>query len=310
MRIIALGALVVLASASSVTAQAAHRDLVVRIVDEWVPWWSAARAPTWWEAGDPTIEAAAGWTPVAAGVDYGQVTIRRAAEPWKIRVVLVRLDPERVGFRLTVPPRRADGFAGRWSIDDAPQEALVAVNAGQFTSGPWGWLVRDGRTLQRPRRGRLAPGVAVFASGRVGILPADSLEAADDVVEGFQSYPSLLEGSGSIPPELREGGRGVDLTHRDGRLALGVLRDGTVILALTRLEGLGGLLEIVPFGPTTPEMAAVMGALGCERAVLLDGGISGQMTLQSEGRTDSWRGLRQVASGLLALPRDGRSEAR
>ncbi len=310
MRRAALWALAGLASAASLTAQTAQRQLLVRVDDGWVPWWSESRPPARWEGEGPTVRAAAGWAPTAPGVEYGEMTIRRADEPWRIRVVLVRLDPERVGFRLTVPPRRADGFAGRWSVDDAPPEALVAVNAGQFVSGPWGWLVRDGALLQRPRRGRLAPGVAVFASGRVGIVPADSLEAVDDVVEGFQSYPSLLEGSGSVPPELRERGHGVDLVHRDGRLALGVLRDGRVILALTRLEGLGGLLEIVPFGPTTPEMAAIMGGLGCERAVLLDGGISGQMMLQLKGHTDTWRGLRRVAAGLLVLPRDTRSVAR
>ena len=95
----------------------------------------------------------------------------------------------------------------------------------------------------------------------------------------------------------------MDLVHRDGRLAFGVLRDGRVLLALTRMEGLGGLLEIVPFGPTTPEMAALMGALGCTRAVLLDGGLSGQMMLVEDGRRVEWRGLRQVAAGLVGMPR-------
>ena len=219
--------------------------------------------------------------------------------------MLVRVDPARVELRLVVPPRRDDGFAGRWSIAEAPPDAVLAVNAGQFTSGPWGWLVQGGDRRQPPGRGALAPGVAVAPSGAVSLLPPDSLDGAGDVAWGFQSYPALLVGDGAVPAALRAAGRGVDLEHRDGRLALGLLRDGRVLLALTRMEGLGGLLEIVPFGPTTPEMAALMGALGCARAVLLDGGLSGQMMVVDAGRRVEWKGLRPVAAGLVGVPRDG-----
>ena len=112
-------------------------------------------------------------------------------------------------------------------------------------------------------------------------------------------------GDGSVPEPLRTPGSGVDLIHRDGRLAFGLLRDGRVLLALTRFEGLRGVLEVVPFGFTTPEMAAIMGALGCSRAVLLDGGISGQLMVMDRGRRREWAGLRSVAAGLLVLARPG-----
>jgi exopolysaccharide biosynthesis protein len=55
-------------------------------------------------------------------------------------------------------------------------------------------------------------------------------------------------------------------------------------------------------------MAALMGALGCRDAVLLDGGISGQLLLRgpSAGRdAQAWRGIRRVPLGLVALPRGG-----
>ena len=209
-----------------------------------------------------------------------------------------------------MPPRRDDGFAGRWSVSQAPPEAVFAVNAGQFTSGPWGWVVQNGERRQRAGRGALAPGFAVTPRGSVALLPPDSLDAAQGVEEGFQSYPALLVGDGVVPPPLLAEGRGVDLAHRDGRLALGILRDGRVLVALTRMEGLGGLLETVPFGPTTPEMAAVMGALGCARAVLLDGGLSGQMMVVEDGRKAEWKGLRQVAAGLVGVPRSSARASR
>jgi hypothetical protein len=224
---------------------------------------------------------------------------------WTLTVVLVRIDPARVSFEVVVPPPRDDGFSGRWSVDEAPPDALVALNAGQFTGGPWGWLVQRGIARQGPGSGALAPGFAVRDDGSVALPPPDSLTGAVGVREGFQSYPALLVGDGGVPEPLRTPGRGVDLRHRDGRFALGLLRDGRVLLALTRLQGLGGLLEVVPFGPTTPEMAALMGAMGCTRAVLLDGGISGQMMLADGPERRVWPGLRKVAAGLVVRPRRG-----
>ena len=49
---------------------------------------------------------------------------------------------------------------------------------------------------------------------------------------------------------------------------------------------------------------ANVGALGCRRAMLLDGGISSQLLLRlPDGETEAWRGLRQVPLGLVVLPR-------
>ncbi len=78
---------------------------------------------------------------------------------------------------------------------------------------------------------------------------------------------------------------------------------GKLVIAITRFEGLGGVLSNLPFGLTTPEMAALMGALGCRRAMLLDGGISSQLLLRpQDGETRAWRGMRQVPLGLVVLP--------
>ena len=267
-------------------------------------WWQSTAQPARWPAPLPLVEDAVGWRRAAPGVEWGELSLQGAGEAWRIRLILVRIDPTAVQFRMVVPPRQANGFAGRWSIDDAPPDALVALNAGQFTSGPWGWLVSEGVVRQPAGIGPLAPGVAVTAAGRVFLVPPDSLESVPEIQEGFQSYPALLTGDGDVPSALRTAGSGVDLIHRDGRLAFGLLRDGRVLIALTRFEGLGGVLEVVPFGFTTPEMAAIMGALGCARAVLLDGGISGQLMLMDQGRRRQWAGLRTVAAGLLVTARD------
>jgi phosphodiester glycosidase len=63
------------------------------------------------------------------------------------------------------------------------------------------------------------------------------------------------------------------------------------------------VLSNLPFGLTTPEMAALMGALGCRHAMLLDGGISSQLRLRDDdGTVHRWTGLRRVPLGLVALP--------
>jgi exopolysaccharide biosynthesis protein len=96
----------------------------------------------------------------------------------------------------------------------------------------------------------------------------------------------------------------VDGRHRDSRLALGMLRDGQLLFALTRVATPGGTFDVLPLGPTAPEMVALMGALGCRDAVLLDGGISGQMLARdAHGRTLRWPGLRHVPLALIAESR-------
>ena len=98
----------------------------------------------------------------------------------------------------------------------------------------------------------------------------------------------------------------MDVAHRDARLALGTTADGTVVVALTRFAALGDRLGVLPFGLTTPEMAAVMGLLGARDAVLLDGGILAQLLVRGEGgRTMRWRGLRLVPLALVAYPARG-----
>ncbi len=67
---------------------------------------------------------------------------------------------------------------------------------------------------------------------------------------------------------------------------------------------LGPSLGRVPFGLTSPEMAAVMGALGCRQALLLDGGISGQLLVgRADGPPRTWPGARGVPLGLVGRAR-------
>lgn len=280
--------------------------LSVETTDGWRRWWAADQAPEQWLAGSALLRAAVAWRPAAGGVEWGDLRLSGAGEAWRVRAVLVRFDPRRVTLQSTWTPDRLNR-RDRWSVDEAPSEALFALNGGQFNGyGPWGWVVRDGIEYREPGRGPLAPAVVVDSAGEMRFVPAgqiDDVRRRGGIRLAFQSYPAVLVENGLVPEPLRTG-IGVSLTHRDARLGLCELRSGEWLIALTRFEGLGGVLSSLPFGLTTPEMAALMGALDCRQAVLLDGGISAQlMVREADGTVEHWSGLRRVPSGLIAVGR-------
>jgi hypothetical protein len=277
--------------------------LAVKTADGWETWWRGEAAPARWPAALPAVSHRIRWRSAARGLEWGELSLAGDGEAFRVRVIVVRLDPKALELRLVKPP---DGplFAGRWDIGEAPPDAVLALNAGQFADQPWGWVVQDGVERQRPGRGPLAPAVVLDTAGELRIVPPDSIDAARPSARlAFQSYPTLLSGDGEIPRPLLDAGLGVDLKHRDSRLALGELRDGHIIIALTRFEGLGGVLASLPLGLTTAEMAALMGALGARRAVALDGGISSQLLIRDGARTRTWPGWRRVPLGLVVVPR-------
>ena len=287
-------------------AEAAGPSLSLREGHAWRVWWRADQAPVRWEARDSLLAPALAWRRLASGIDWATGEIGCSAPAWRTRLVVVRIDPARVQFSLAMELSAETGQPG-WSIDRAPGGALLAVNAGQFTgSMPWGWVVVDGRQRLSAGVGPLSSALAIDGAGAPRWIPGDSLRSPPgDVRTAFQSYPTLLI-AGVVPGPLRTPGSGVDLGHRDARLAIGATRDGKLLIVMTRFAMLGGMAETVPLGPTTPEMAAVMGALGARDAVMLDGGISAQMVLREPdgGRRWRWPGLRKVPMALLIWPRE------
>jgi hypothetical protein len=299
-----LAALLALAPAPA--ARAGGSTLAIHHDGAWRTWWRADHAPERWTAPDPRVARALAWRRLADGVEWTSVRLAGAAPAWRTQLVVVRMDPARVRLSLELDLSSHDGRPA-WTIDRAPEGALVAVNAGQFlTTMPWGWVVVDGRERLAPGTGPLSTALAVDTSGAVRWIAGDSLGTTPSgVVTAFQSYPTLLADDGRIPAALRTPGRGVDLAHRDARLAVGGSRDGRLLLVMTRFAALGGAAETVPIGPTTPEMAAIMGALGARDAVMLDGGISAQLALRdpASGERHRWPGWRKVPLALIAWPR-------
>jgi uncharacterized protein YigE (DUF2233 family) len=249
--------------------------------------------------GAAPLERRIRWRPGAGGIEWGDLQLRGDREAWRTRVIVVRFDPRRVSLALA-PAFTEDR---RWTVGDADSGVALALAAGQFRGSlPWGWAVTGGREILRPRYAPLAGAVVVDPSGALRVVGPDQVDAERakrTAREAFQSYPMLLT-DGVVPAPLRYAGLGVDVAHRDARLALGTLDDGRVVVALTRFDALGETLGRIPFGLTSAEMAAIMGSLGCREALLLDGGISGQLMVRDPGgAAHTWPGVRPVPLGLV-----------
>ncbi|HOG28926.1 MAG TPA: phosphodiester glycosidase family protein [Vicinamibacterales bacterium] len=243
------------------------------------------------------------WHESAPGLERTEFDLPGARGGWRTRIVAVRVDPNRFRFRLRA---RLSGARPAWTVDRAPESAVLAMNAGQFSGlAPWGWLVMGGREIRPPGRGPLSTAVAWDAAGRVRWLAPSDIEAeraAGRTAEAIQSYPTLIDERGAVPRPLREPGLGVDAEHRDARLAMGSLPDGRLAVVITRFNGFGAVSPALPLGLTLGETADVMLGLGCRRAVSLDGGLSAQLLVRERGRTLAWRGWRPVPLGLVAEP--------
>lgn len=298
--------------ASCVLASAAHgqhalpeSSLAMRTPSGWRPFWRASAAPRVWR--DASLARAVRWRAGAGGIEWGELDLAGSGEAWRTRLGVARVHPERV--RISVDTAFTPDRMPAWTIDRAAPDALLAVNAGQFeVSMPWGWVVTDGTEWLAPGFGPLSAAIVGERDGSVRWLHADEIAAyrashGRSVRWAFQSYPVLLA-SDSVPLALREPDHDVDVAHRDARAAICVDHDGRIVIALTRFNAVGSHLGFIPFGLTSPEMAGVMGALGCRDAMLLDGGISAQLLLRdARGAMHAWHGVRDVPVALVVRPR-------
>ncbi len=270
----------------------------------WRPWWRSDRAPARWESADPTLAGAITWHASGRGLDWGEVILAGHGEAWRTRLLVARFDPR--SFRVRLDTAFAHDGSAAWRIARAPASADLAVNAGQFVhTMPWGWVVLAGHQFLSRGAGPLATAVVIDSAGAFHWIHGDApVPTGTSVAFAFQSYPTLLRG-GDVPPELQSAGDLLDVGHRDARLALGSLRDGRIVIAMTRFDALGPGLGFVPFGLTTPEMAAVMGALGAADAVMLDGGISAQLLVRdsAHGSEQRWPGVRAVPLAMVLTRR-------
>jgi hypothetical protein len=273
-------------------------QLAARTADGWRVWWQSRSAPQFWGDTSATLAAHARWISMTAGLESAEIVLAGSGEAWRTRLIVARVNPGVVRLSLDTAFAR---HRAAWTIDKFRAGDVFAVNAGQFTfSLPWGWVVLDGSQFLPAGTGPLSSAFAIDSGGVVHWAHSDLSRASlRRVAWAFQSYPTLLR-EGQVPDVLLDASGPVDVKHRDARAAIGQDRQGRIIVALTRFDALGETLGFVPFGLTTPEMSAVMGALGARDAVMLDGGISAQLAIRdARGTVHGWRGARNVPLALV-----------
>jgi hypothetical protein len=270
--------------------------------------WRASQAPVRWTEAEASPSGLVSWHPGQPGVEWATLPIAGQGEAYALTLVLARIDPRAISFDLAWAIER-DRPA--WTIDRAGDAAL-ALNAGMFVERlPWGWVVMNGRERLAPGHGPLSSALVGLADDRLVWVDGDDVSTwrgRADVRFAFQSYPTLLVGDGDVPVAVRDGR--INGAHRDARLALGLDRQDRLLVVLTRLDVPIPGADRLPFGLTVPEMAAVMGALGARHAMLLDGGISAQLTISdSTGHAKAWKGLRKVPLALVARAGQGQGRS-
>ena len=269
----------------------------------WRNFWSSASAPVTWTRAP--LGSAMPWQAGASGIRWAEMRLRGTGEAWRTRLVVASVDPAQV--RLALDTAFTAKREAAWTLARVPETAVLAINAGQFAATmPWGWVVLDGHRWLPPQHGPLSAALVGDSSGALRwVRGADVARVA---AEGgarwaFQSYPAVMAADSVLEP-VRAGGLGVNVEHRDARAGVCITRDGRLLVAITRFDGVGSALHFVPFGLTVPEMSGVLGALGCRDAMLLDGGISARLRVRdARGVAHDWEGLRSVPLGLVVLRR-------
>ena len=146
--------------------------------DRWEAWWHSTRAPVAWNGPLPALADRMEWRPGKPGVEWSDLRLSGPGEAHRIRLIVARIDPGKVRFRLDIAYRDRGRKPG-WSLERAPGSALVAINAGQFPrTVPWGWVLLNGRQQQAPGTGPLSVGVAFDSAGSIHWIAPGSLAAA------------------------------------------------------------------------------------------------------------------------------------
>ncbi len=155
----------------------------------------------------------------------------------------------------------------------------------------------------------LTAGTAVFVASEFALVTLDLAIVEKGTKPGDRRGGSVVSALRHLSTELSGAQVGITVTT----ILLGYTTQPAVLellggpLRSSPLgDAVGGVLGRVPLGLTVPEMAALMGALGARRAVLLDGGLSAQLLVRDgAGTAQAWPGTRKVPLGLVALPRAG-----
>ncbi len=225
------------------------------------------------------------WIQLADGLSYATFSFSRGADEPSTAIHAFRVDPKK--FRVGVVTAK-DEKAGATASEMARRAgAIIAVNGGFFTPQHTsiGLIVKNGKELSPLHK---TSWWSVFAIGKDGpaIYSLRNYRDAKGVNTALQAGPRLVI-DGKIP-RLKE--------SVASRSAVGITRDGKVVIAVTQGPGI-----------SMTELARRMGSsqfrggFDCRNAMALDGGSSSQLYAKIKKFELSLPNIARVTNGLAVF---------
>lgn len=202
------------------------------------------------------------WTELEPGIAYREVAVPTTESwgPGQLQVFRISLKTHRLAPIDARQPKRQ-----RASVETLAKgaSALLVVNGTYFDerSRPLGLLIGDGHALNPLRRADW--GVFYVHKGEAHLVHT----------KAWRSAPvNAAEFAIQVGPRCVVEGQPLKLKPQVARrAALGIQRDGSVLIAISKGELLSGdLARVMAASPSE-------GGLGCRDAVMLDGGGSAQL---------------------------------
>lgn len=220
----------------------------------------------------------------AAGIEYATYSFA-ISESERATVHAFRIDPAKYDLRVAIASDEVKGTSARALAKR--DKALLVINGGFFTPEhkSIGLIVNKGKQL-RALHNTSWWSVFQIRKGKPSIVRPGDYKPGKDVDMAIQCGPRLTV-DGRIP-KLKEG--------VSKRSAIGIARDGKVIIAIT--EG---------YGISMHELAERMGGspwkggLGCPNSMALDGGRSSQLFAKVGDFALSIDGMARITNGVAVM---------
>lgn len=222
-------------------------------------------------------------------------------------VHVVTLDPKKCVAKLV----KAQAKGGRETVATIAERsgAEIAINGGFFKIGgedagkPTGTLVIDGHSYKLKNH---VQALLVIDSGKITIKKANPKTLLASPVSMLSGIPLLVQ-QGEVVPSVSQK-KSLFYAKPHARTAIGLRKDGTIVLVVVEKEYWKFFLSSIESGLTLPALAQLMRTLGCQTALNLDGGgsstlwIRGKVINQTIGDGDEGEGkylLRAVSDALI-----------
>lgn len=225
------------------------------------------------------------WRPLADGLAYASFSFAEKKGDLETTIHAFRVDPARYRLGVVTAKKEQEGATAEEMA--RRERALVVINGGFFTPEHTtiGLVIKDGKILS-PLHGTSWWSIFAIADDSPAIFAPKGFAGRAGVRMALQAGPRLAV-DGRIP-SLKE--------NVASRSAVGVARDGQIVIAITQGSGV-----------SFKEMARRMsldpsrGGLGCSNAMALDGGSSSQLYAKVKKFELRLPNLSRVTNGLAVF---------